>query len=103
LAREELGLNPEELGSPWVAAIASFLAFSAGAFIPLLPYLLLSGHLALFGTLAATGLALFGVGSTISLFTGRQAGYGGLRMLLIGGLAGAATWSIGHALGVVLG
>lgn len=103
LAREELGLNPEELGSPWAAAIASFLAFSVGAFIPLLPYLLLSGDMALIGTAAATGLALFGVGSTISLFTGRQAWYGGLRMLLIGGLAGAATWSIGHALGVVLG
>ncbi len=103
LAREELGLNPEELGSPWAAAIASFLAFSLGAFIPLLPYLMLSGNMALNGTLAATGLALFGVGSTISLFTGRQALYGGLRMLLIGGLAGAATWSIGRALGVVLG
>lgn len=103
LAREELGLNPEELGSPWAAAIASFLAFSLGAFLPLLPYLMLSGDMALYGTLAATGLALFGVGSTISLFTGRQALYGGLRMLLIGGLAGAATWSIGRALGVVLG
>lgn len=103
LAREELGLNPEELGSPWAAAIASFLAFSLGASVPLLPYLLLSGALALSGTLAATGLALFGVGSTISLFTGRQAWYGGLRMLVIGGLAGAATWSIGRALGVVLG
>lgn len=103
LAREELGLNPEELGSPWVAAISSFLAFSAGAFVPLLPYLLLSGRMALYGTLAATALALFGVGSSISLFTGRHALYGGLRMLLIGALAGAATWSIGHALGVVLG
>jgi vacuolar iron transporter family protein len=103
LAREELGLNPEELGSPWAAAIASFLAFSVGAFIPLLPYLLLSNAMALYGTLAATGLALFGVGSTISLFTGRQALYGGMRMLLIGALAGGATWSIGHALGVVLG
>jgi vacuolar iron transporter family protein len=69
----------------------------------LVPYLLLSGDMALIGTAAATGLALFGVGSTISLFTGRQAWYGGLRMLLIGGLAGAATWSIGRALGVVLG
>jgi VIT1/CCC1 family predicted Fe2+/Mn2+ transporter len=103
LAREELGLNPEELGSPWAAAIASFLAFSVGAFVPLLPYLLLSGPMALNGTLAATALALFGVGSTISLFTGRHAFIGGLRMLLIGSLAGGATWSIGRALGVVLG
>jgi VIT1/CCC1 family predicted Fe2+/Mn2+ transporter len=103
LAREELGLNPEELGSPWAAAIASFLAFSLGAFLPLLPFLLLSGQLALLGTLAVTGLALFGVGSTISLFTGRHALHGGLRMLLIGALAGGATWSIGRALGVALG
>jgi VIT1/CCC1 family predicted Fe2+/Mn2+ transporter len=103
LAREELGLNPEELGSPWAAAIASFLAFSLGAFVPLLPYLLMSGQAALHGTLAVTALALFGVGSTISLFTGRRALYGGARMLIIGALAGAATWSIGHALGVVLG
>jgi VIT1/CCC1 family predicted Fe2+/Mn2+ transporter len=103
LAREELGLNPSELGSPWVAAIASFFAFSAGAFVPLLPYLLLSGSMALNGTLAVTALALFGVGSTISLFTGRHALRGGLRMLLIGAMAGAATWSIGRALGVVLG
>jgi VIT1/CCC1 family predicted Fe2+/Mn2+ transporter len=102
LAREELGLNPEELGSPWVAALASFLAFSVGAFLPLLPFLVLSGGLALHGTLAVTALALFGVGSTISLFTGRQALHGGLRMLFIGALAGAATWSIGRALGVVL-
>ena len=102
LAREELGLNPEELGSPWAAAIASFLAFSMGAFIPVLPFLLLSGQMALNGTLAATGLALFGVGATISLFTGRRALYGGSRMLLIGALAGAATWSIGKALGVAL-
>ncbi len=103
LAREELGLNPGELGSPWTAALASFLAFSAGALIPLLPYLLLSGELALVGTLGVTGLALFGVGATISLFTGRHALHGGGRMLLIGALAGAATWTIGRALGVVLG
>ncbi len=103
LAREELGLNPEELGSPWTAAIASFLAFSLGACLPLLPYLVLSGQIALHGMLAVTALALFGVGSTISLFTGRHAIQGGLRMLFIGALAGAGTWSIGRALGVVLG
>ncbi len=103
LSREELGLNPEELGSPWGAAIASFLSFTLGAFIPLLPYLLLSSQVALAGTLLATAVSLFGVGATISLFTGRHALYGGARMLLIGGAAGAATWSIGRALGVALG
>jgi VIT1/CCC1 family predicted Fe2+/Mn2+ transporter len=103
LAREELGLNPDELGSPGGAALASFLAFSLGAFIPLLPYLLLSGAAALGGTLLATGISLFGVGAAISLFTGKQALIGGLRMLAIGAAAGGATWLIGRSLGVVLG
>ncbi|TCS72146.1 VIT1/CCC1 family predicted Fe2+/Mn2+ transporter [Sulfuritortus calidifontis] len=103
LAREELGLNPAELGSPWVAATASFLAFSGGALIPLLPYLLLSVDTAFAGTLIATGVSLFGVGATISLFTGKRAAYGGLRMLTIGAAAGAATWLIGKGLGVALG
>jgi vacuolar iron transporter family protein len=103
LAREELGLNPDELGSPWGAAISSFLAFSLGAFIPLLPYLLFSGTAAFTGSLLATGISLFGVGAAISLFTGKQAVIGGLRMLGIGGAAGAATWLIGRALGVALG
>ncbi len=103
LAREELGLNPNELGSPWGAAIASFLAFFLGASIPLLPYLLLSGDSAFTGTLVASGISLFGVGAAISLFTGKQALLGGLRMLAIGAAAGGATWLIGRALGVALG
>lgn len=103
LAREELGLNPEELGSPWAAAIASFGAFAVGASIPLAPYLLLSGDIALGGVIAASAVCLFGVGATLSLFTGRKAWRGGLRMLAIGAAAGAATWAIGRALGVVLG
>lgn len=103
LAREELGLNPAELGSPWGAASASFLAFSVGACIPLLPYLLFAGQTAFYGTLVATAVCLFGVGSAISLFTGKHALYGGARMLAIGAAAGAATWLIGRGLGVVLG
>lgn len=103
LAREELGLNPEELGSPMAAAASSFLAFSLGAAIPLVPYLLLSGETALEGTLLMTAIGLFSVGSAISLFTGKQAWRGGLRMLLIGGGAGLLTWLIGRALGVALG
>ncbi len=103
LAREELGLNPDELGSPWGAAIASFLAFSLGALIPLMPYLLLTGQTAFAGVLLASGISLFGVGAAISLFTGKQAVFGGLRMLMIGAAAGAATWFIGGALGVALG
>lgn len=103
LAREELGLNPDELGSPWGAALSSFIAFACGAFLPLLPVMLLSGASVLSGVLVVSGIALFGVGAAISLFTGRRALMGGLRMLLIGGAAGAATWGIGRLLGVVLG
>ena len=103
LAREELGLNPEELGSPPAAAMASFVAFAIGASIPLLPYLLLSGGIALYGAIATTAVSLFGVGATLSLFTGRKSWQGGLRMLAIGAAAGAATWTIGRALGVALG
>ncbi len=102
LAREELGLNPDELGSPWGAAISSFLAFSLGAFIPLLPYLLFSGTTAFGGTVLSTGISLFGVGAAISLFTGKHALVGGLRMLGIGAAAGGATWLIGRVLGVTL-
>ena len=103
LAREELGLNPDELGSPWGAAIFSFVFFAAGALIPLLPFLVARGTAALAATVALTALALFGVGATLSLFTGRQAWLGGLRMLGIGAAAGAATYAIGTLLGVGLG
>lgn len=103
LAREELGLNPDELGSPWGAAISSFISFAIGASLPVFPYLLLSGANALIGVVMVTSIALFGVGAAISLFTGRHALLGGLRMLLIGASAGAATWAIGRALGVALG
>ena len=102
LAREELGLNPAELGSPWGAALASFAAFSLGAALPLLPWLLAnSGQLPL--TLAVSGAALFSIGSAISLFTGRSALMGGLRMLAIGASAGGLTWWVGRLLGVGLG
>ena len=102
LAREELGLNPDELGSPWVAAISSFSAFTAGAALPLLPFLF--GHGTALGTsIGLTALGLFAVGASMSLFTGRRAAWSGLRMLLIGGAAGLATWFIGAWLGVSLG
>jgi VIT1/CCC1 family predicted Fe2+/Mn2+ transporter len=100
LAREELGLNPDELGSPWGAAAASFLSFAAGALIPLAPFLVLQGGAALGTSIGVTAVALFAVGATISLFTGRSALRDGLRMLAIGALAGALTYSIGRLLGV---
>jgi VIT1/CCC1 family predicted Fe2+/Mn2+ transporter len=100
LAREELGLNPDELGSPWGAAIFSFLSFAFGALLPLLPFVVLDAPHALLTSIVVTGLALFTVGATLSLFTGRQAWRGGLRMLVIGAAAGALTFAIGSLLGV---
>ncbi len=103
LSREELGLDPDDLGSPWGAASFSFVAFALGAALPLLPFVVASGAAALLGAIAVTGVALFVVGATISLFTGTAAWRGGLRMLSIGAAAAAATWGIGRAIGVSLG
>ena len=100
LAREELGLDPAELGSPWGAALFSFLSFAGGALVPLLPFALGGGSRALAIAVGLTGAALFGIGATISLFTGRGAVRGGVRMLLIGGAAGAITNLIGRLFGV---
>lgn len=99
LAREELGLNPDELGSPWGAAVSSLLSFVAGAAVPLAPFFFAVGNAAVLVSAGLAGVGLFAVGATLSLFTGRRAWWGGLRMLLIGGLAGLATYLIGGLLG----
>jgi VIT1/CCC1 family predicted Fe2+/Mn2+ transporter len=101
LAREELGLNPDDLGSPWLAAISSFMAFTLGGAIPLLPYLF-GLQPALSWAIGLTGLALFLVGAMLSLFTGRHAWWGGLRMLFIGGAAGLLTYWVGNLMGASL-
>jgi VIT1/CCC1 family predicted Fe2+/Mn2+ transporter len=104
LAREELGLNPDDLGSPWGAAVFSFIAFATGALIPLLPFVLgVVGRGALITSAVAAGIALMAVGGALSLFSGRSAAYGALRMLLIGGGAGAVTYVIGSLFGAALG
>jgi VIT1/CCC1 family predicted Fe2+/Mn2+ transporter len=104
LAREELGLNPDDLGSPFGAALFSFVAFTVGALVPLVPFFmgLALPEAAYWGTgLAAT--ALFGTGAAMSLFSGRSPWMGGLRMLGIGALAGATVFLIGHLIGVEVG
>ena len=104
LAREELGLNPDDLGNPWQAAGVSFVAFALGALVPLLPYLAgLRGVRATLLAALATLFALFLVGLGLSLFTGRQALRGALRMVLIGGAAGAVSFLVGKTLGVAIG
>ena len=102
LARGKLGLNPDELGSPWGAATSSFLSFAAGAFVPVAPFLFSTGNPALMASIALTACTLFAIGATISLFTGRSALRDGLRMLAIGSGAGAATFAVGRLLGVSL-
>jgi len=103
LAREELGLNPDDLGSPWGAALSSFVCFAVGALIPLLPFAFASGGKALISAVALTGVALFGIGAVISLFTGRSAYRDGVRMLAIGAAAGGLTFAIGKMMGVAVG
>ncbi|HEY8084025.1 MAG TPA: VIT1/CCC1 transporter family protein [Methylophilaceae bacterium] len=103
LAREELGINPDELGSPWQAAVFSFFAFVVGGLVPLIPYLFsLQRHALLLCVMLST-VGLFLVGATISLFTGKEALWGGFRMLGIGGLAGLASYFIGHFVGGRIG
>ncbi|MBM4226306.1 MAG: hypothetical protein FJ164_00940 [Gammaproteobacteria bacterium] len=99
LAREELGLNPDDLGSPWGAAIASFVAFAVGALLPLLPWLLAPVAQPVLWSGGLTLVSLFLIGAVLSLFTGRNALWSGLRMVLIGAGAGFATWAIGHLFG----
>jgi VIT1/CCC1 family predicted Fe2+/Mn2+ transporter len=103
LAREELGLNPDDLGSPWRAASASFVTFAAGALVPLVPFLAaMSGVEAVAVSAAMTAVALFAVGLSLSLFTGRDALRSALRMVLIGGGAGTLSFLVGRVLGVAI-
>ena len=100
--REELGLNPEDLGSPTGAAVSSFLSFALGAAVPLLPFILGAGGRA-FGfavALAATALALVGVAS--AALTGQNRLRGGVRLLVVGGGAGVVAYLIGRLLGVTV-
>jgi VIT1/CCC1 family predicted Fe2+/Mn2+ transporter len=100
LAREELGIDPGGLASPWVAAGSSFAAFAAGAFLPVVPFFFGSGVAAVATSAVLSVLALFGVGCVISVFTGRHAGRSGLRMAAIGAVVATATFLIGKLVGV---
>ena len=102
LAREELGLDPSQLGYPWMAAISSFLAFGLGAVIPLLPNLFTEGFLALMLTIAVSGVATVGIGVLLGIITGKNPLWGGGRMLLAGTIAAGVTYGIGSAIGISL-
>ncbi len=100
LAREELGLDPSQLGSPWVAAGSSFVAFILGAIVPVIPYILTRGGKAFLTSAILSCLALFGVGALLSIFSARGAMFSGARMLAIGLCASAITYVVGWLLGV---
>lgn len=103
LAREELGIDPQDLGgSPWEAAGMSFGLFAVGAIWPVLPFMYLTGTPAVLVSLGVSAAALFGIGAAITLFTGRNALYAGGRQLLVGLAAAGLTYGIGRVLGVTL-
>jgi len=100
-AREELGLDPQAgLGSPFAAAGSSFAMFAAGAFVPLLPFLVTSGTAAVVASAILSSIALFGVGAAMSILTGRGAIVSGMRMLSIGAAAASVTYLVGTLLDV---
>jgi VIT1/CCC1 family predicted Fe2+/Mn2+ transporter len=103
LAREELGLNPEALGSPWGAAISSFVAFAAGAILPVIPWLFGDTNAHFVASVILGGIGMFTVGAAVSLFTGRHFLYAGMRQLGIGAGAAAITYTIGRIIGVNTG
>jgi VIT1/CCC1 family predicted Fe2+/Mn2+ transporter len=103
LAREELGVDPQELGgSPWQAAGASFLLFALGAAFPVAPFFFLRGSAAIVAALVVAGAALAAVGAATSLFTGRSLAFSALRQLVIGYAAAAVTFGLGRLLGVAV-
>jgi VIT1/CCC1 family predicted Fe2+/Mn2+ transporter len=103
LVREELGLDPDELGSPWGAATGSFVAFATGAVVPVIPYVFGGGTVALLVSLGLSLAALFGVGAAVSLLTGRGLVFSGVRQLGIGLAAALVTYAIGSLIGVTAG
>jgi VIT1/CCC1 family predicted Fe2+/Mn2+ transporter len=103
LVREELGIDPEELGgSPWAAAASSFGLFAVGAIFPAAPFFFLHGQAAVIASIAVSGAALAAIGAGTSLFTGRGVLFSALRQLLIGYAAAAVTFAVGRLVGVSL-
>ena len=102
LVREELGINPEDMVSPFGAMISSFISFAFGAFIPLLPFLFAYSSWNLPVSVILTGTALFSIGAVLSLYTNRNPLLLGARMLAIGAGAGILTFLIGTWMGTAL-
>lgn len=104
LAREELGIDPKDLGgSAWTAAVASFVLFAIGAVIPLIPYLFLEGGSAIALSVAMSAAGLFALGAATALLTGRGTVYSGIRQLLVGVAAAGVTYGVGSLIGTAVG
>jgi VIT1/CCC1 family predicted Fe2+/Mn2+ transporter len=99
LVREEIGLDPRVIGSPRSAAIGSFLAFTLGAIIPVVPYLLGLGGAAFWTSLLASLAGLFLLGIGVSQFTHRSPLRTGVRQLLLGLAAAVVTFAVGTLIG----
>ncbi|MFS3130295.1 VIT1/CCC1 transporter family protein [Nocardioides sp. Bht2] len=98
---EEFGVDPDDLASPMLAAVSSFISFTLGGVVPLLPYLL--GFPNVLFALVLTLVALFGCGAVVTRLTSRPWWFGGLRQAALGGAAFALTWGIGSLVGTGLG
>jgi len=104
LAREELGIDPQELGgSAAVAAATSFVLFALGAIVPVIPFFFLTGTRAVVVSAALSAVGLFTIGALITVFTGRSAWFSGGRQVLIGGAAAGLTYGVGRLIGGVVG
>lgn len=104
LVREELGIDPKNLGgSPWAAAVWSFCLFALGAVVPVAPFLVWTGPTTAYMAIAASAVALGFIGAATSLFTGRTMFFSAARQILIGALSAAITYGIGSLAGVILG
>jgi VIT1/CCC1 family predicted Fe2+/Mn2+ transporter len=95
-------MDPSNIGGPWAAAVSSFMAFTAGALIPLVPFLLLSGASALVTGVVVSLGALFLLGLGVSFLTGRPPIPSGLRQMALGGVAALITFVIGQAIGTTV-
>jgi VIT1/CCC1 family predicted Fe2+/Mn2+ transporter len=102
MTREELGLDPDELGSPWSAALSSLIAFASGAAVVVLPFVFGSGPVALVTAIVLAGLALFAVGAALGVLNGRSALRSGFRQLIAGGAAGVIVFVVGHLIGAAV-
>lgn len=101
-AEQVVGINPHELGSPWVAAVSSFLLFIAGSLAPLLPWFFASGLTAIAWAVGLTAISSLLTGGYVAYSSGKSLAFGSLRQLVIVALASAVTYGVGHLFGTAI-